>query len=237
MSAKSDHTLPGFEQLDQRRREVWPGRVDDQMALRMRRATSWLQRAELAMNSDDQDDFDAACVFYWISLNAAYAQDIPVNLTRGKKWTDSEGFKRYADRIVERDITSSLAGLIFEHNREDVLRLTEDVYLCKDFWLVRNGSLSGQGWKARFEKECRLSRQYLMSRDRRLVREVLPLIFDRLYVLRNQLVHGGSTWQGSVNRTQVKLGASILSFLVPAFVSIMLENASADWGHASINPP
>ena len=37
--------------------------------LRMRRATSWLARAE-----QERDDPDAAFIFYWIAFNAAYAQ-------------------------------------------------------------------------------------------------------------------------------------------------------------------
>ena len=44
---------------------------------------------------------------------------------------------------------------------------------------------------------------------------VLELIFDRLYVLQNQILHGGATWSGSVNRDQVRDGAAIMGFLVP----------------------
>ena len=188
------------------------------------------------MEAKDAEGYDAACIFYWISLNAAYAQDIPVNLTKGKKWTDSEGFKKFADKVVERDTNNSLAGLIFEHNREILLRLTEDIYLYKDFWLARNQTLSGQHWKSRFEKERKSALQHLMSKDHRRVRDILPIIFDSLYVLRNQLIHGGATWQSSVNRDQVEMGGKILSFLVPTFVSIMIENASADWGPCFYQP-
>ena len=236
MAAGPGPLPPGFESLDRRRREIWPDRVDDHMALRMRRATSWLQRAELSMAEADSQGYDEACIFYWISLNAAYAQDIPTHLARGKKWTDSEGFKRYADRVVERDVDSLLPSLIFVEHRETILRLTEDLYLFKDFWLARNGTLSGSNWRNRFDKECRQSLQCLMSGDRRRVRELLPVIFDRLYVLRNQLVHGGATWRSSVNRNQVETGARTLSFLVPAFVSIMLEDAGADWGPCFFQP-
>ncbi|WP_425067816.1 hypothetical protein [Reyranella sp.] len=38
-------------------------------------------------------------------------------------------------------------------------------------------------------------------------------ILDRLYVLRNQLLHGGATWNSSVNRSQVRDGAAVLSRL------------------------
>ncbi len=53
---------------------------------------------------------------------------------------------------------------------------------------------------------------------------ILAIVFDRLYVLRNQLVHGGATWNGSVNRNQVRDGARILSFLMPIFIDLMMDN-------------
>jgi len=59
-------------------------------------------------------------------------------------------------------------------------------------------------------------------------------VFDRLYVLRYQLVHGGSTWNSSVNRNQVREGAGILGFLMPVFVDIMMDNPQVDWRGRSI---
>lgn len=59
---------------------------------------------------------------------------------------------------------------------------------------------------------------------------VLSFVFDRLYVLRNQLVHGGSTWNSGVNRAQVRDGAAILAFLLPVFVDLMMDNPGKDWG-------
>ena len=61
-------------------------------------------------------------------------------------------------------------------------------------------------------------------------RTILSMLFDRLYVLRNQLVHGGATWNSSVNRDQVRDGARILGFLVPIFVDLMMDNPDVDWG-------
>ena len=56
------------------------------------------------------------------------------------------------------------------------------------------------------------------------------MLFDRLYVLRNQLVHGGATWNSSVNRDQVRDGARTLGFLVPIFVDLMMDNQGENWG-------
>ncbi len=55
-------------------------------------------------------------------------------------------------------------------------------------------------------------------------------MFDRLYVLRNPLVHGGATWNSRVNREQVRDGVSILSALLPIIVGSMLDHPEADFG-------
>ena len=60
----------------------------------------------------------------------------------------------------------------------------------------------------------------------------LSFVFDRLYVLRNQLVHGGATWNSAVNRDQVRDGAAILGSLVPVFVDVMMDNPHGDWGRS-----
>jgi hypothetical protein len=57
---------------------------------------------------------------------------------------------------------------------------------------------------------------------------VLTLAFDRLYSP-HQIVHG-STWNGGVNRAQVRDGAAILGFLLPVFVDLMMDNPGGDWG-------
>jgi hypothetical protein len=59
---------------------------------------------------------------------------------------------------------------------------------------------------------------------------MLSVIFDRLYVLRNQLIHGGATWNSSANRDQVRDGAAVLGWLLPIFIDIMMDNPKQQWG-------
>ena len=66
--------------------------------------------------------------------------------------------------------------------------------------------------------------------ERRDTATILSILFDRLYVLRNQLVHGGATWNSSVNRQQVHDGAAVLGSFLPVFIDIMMDQADADWG-------
>lgn len=57
--------------------------------------------------------------------------------------------------------------------------------------------------------------------------DILLVLFNLLYTLRNQLMHGGSTYKSSLNRKQLQDGCQILSALLPAFLYIALENADS----------
>ena len=107
-----------------------------------------------------------------------------------------------------------------KHNRE-IRTLLDNEFVFKPFWQ------NAINWRLRFEDTKRGIELSLRERD---TLDILVTLFDRLYVLRNQLLHGGSTWQGSVNRSQVQDGAAIMAFLVPHFINLMLDNPTTDWG-------
>lgn len=58
---------------------------------------------------------------------------------------------------------------------------------------------------------------------------LLSILFGRLYVLRNQLVHGGATWNSSANRAQVRDGGALLGCLLPLFIDLMMDNPGHEW--------
>ncbi len=49
-------------------------------------------------------------------------------------------------------------------------------------------------------------------------------------MLRNQLVHGGATWNGTINRQQVCGGAAVIGWPLPIFIDLMMDNPGRDWG-------
>ena len=53
------------------------------------------------------------------------------------------------------------------------------------------------------------------------IHAVLREVFDRLYVLRNQLFHGGATFATGWGRSQVRDGSRIMASLVPEIIKIM----------------
>lgn len=63
--------------------------------------------------------------------------------------------------------------------------------------------------------------------------KLMSVVFSGLYTLRNQLIHGGATWNGQVNREQVRLGGQIMGDIVPAVLSIMMRHPKVLWGSPS----
>ena len=59
---------------------------------------------------------------------------------------------------------------------------------------------------------------------------ILNILFDRLYVLRNQIFHGNATWNSKVNRKQLEQCTDLLSEIIPIFIVIMIENPKVNWG-------
>ena len=190
----------------------------DEFNLRMRRSLSWLGRAECEMNRDDPD---AAFIFYWIAFNAAYVEG-----TRESS-TERYIFGEYFDKIIELDIRKDIYNLIWEEFSGPIRVLLNNRFVFQPFWHHYNGIPEYEDWESRFERSRSFVRRALAEED---TKAILSTLFDRLYVLRNQLLHGGATWKGSLNRDQVRDGTRIIASLVPHFIDLMMDDPDNDWG-------
>ena len=54
-----------------------------------------------------------------------------------------------------------------------------------------------------------------------------------VYTLRNQLIHGGATWNSSINREQLRDCSAFLGKLVPFIIQLMMDNPNTLWGDAA----
>lgn len=207
--------------LKDRERAIRGGFPED-LGLRVHRALSWLHRAEQEM-ARDAPDLDAAYVFYWVSFNAAYADD------RGDAGLPSERSKLqdYFALLMKLDRAQQIYHAIWNQYSQSIRSLLSNKYVYEPFWKFHNQVPGYDNWEERFERSKELVTNALREQNTRLI---LSILFDRLYVLRNQLVHGGATWNSSANRHQVQDGARILALLVPLFVSLMMDNPDESWG-------
>ena len=189
------------------------------LKLRVHRALSWLHRAE----NQDEDD-DAAFIFYWVAFNALYG-------VQGKDPSEIDGersaFQEYFQKISWLDSQHQIYNELWRQFSDSVRILIQNRYVFQPFWNFQHCIAGNDDWEVRFERARDLGHRALANGD---VVQILSIIFDRLYVLRNQVFHGAATWKSSVNRAQIKDATRILAFLLPLFVDLMLDNPQMSWG-------
>jgi hypothetical protein len=191
---------------------------EESFSIRIHRSLSWLNRAE-----QEDKDIDAKFIFIWISLNSAYSIHLDAYKNHGDEELRSEFFltllKNGQDKIHE---------IIYERFSQEVRSILDNEFILTCFWADKDN------WEVKLKNEKREVQEAL--RDRKQTIYILTILFKRLYVLRNQIFHGGATWQGKLNRQQVKDGASLLSYLMPVLLEIMMLNPDENWGEIAYPP-
>jgi len=191
--------------------------------LRAHRALSWLQAA------DEAEQPDAKFIFLWIAFNAVYAKALEPD----GAFTEKGLFRDFLSKLMRLDQVDLIFDIAWANYSGKIRLFIDNPYVSSHFWDFQNGRLSETEWKRRFDGSKRAAQNALTSKDTVTFTSIL---FDRLYILRNQLIHGGATWKSKVNRAQVRDGTRILEQLVPAIIHILMENPSEEWG-APCFPP
>ncbi len=189
----------------------------DELNLRLHRALSWLKKAEETI-----DDLDIQFITFWISFNAIYAKEFTTERT-----SDRTGFNTFINEICRLDKDKQLYNLVWQRFSSNIRVMLDNRYVFQPFWDFHNGKISENAWQVDFEKANKKARDALANQD---TQDILFVMFDRLYTLRNQIVHGGATYNSQLNRSQVKDGCQILLAIIPAIIQIILDNPNNNWG-------
>ena len=116
--------------------------------------------------------------------------------------------------------------LVWTRFPHEIRLVLENQFVFGPFWNHQNGVEGHDDWPDKLEASVKKAKLALADKD---TERVLNELFDRLYVLRNQIIHGGSTWSGAINRAQVRDGAEILGSLIPVFVELMMDHPNHPW--------
>jgi hypothetical protein len=191
-------------------------------AIRLHRAISWLARAE-----QESEDSDARFIFLWIALNAAYAKQF------GFERFERENLQSFIDSLLQIDATGQLKATTFQQFSGPIRILINNKFVFDGFWKAVRDHDASDRWQREFATANTRALEAVMTSQTGVV---LSIVFDRLYVLRNQLVHGGATWNSQVNRAQISDGANILGSLVPIIIAFMIDHPELDFGEI-LYPP
>ena len=209
-----------YQRLKDRQRAERAG-YPENLALRVHRALSWLNRAEQLAA---EQDLDGQFIYLWIAFNAAYATEID------ERYRDSEQqtFRAFLEKLIELDRErKQFDALVWNEFPRSIRVLLDNPYVYADFWRSQSGAIEAAEWKPRFEAANHAARAALGKQD---TVTVLSIVLARIYTLRNQLVHGGATWQGSVNREQLRDCTAFMAKLVPLVVEVMMDHPETLWG-------
>ena len=185
--------------------------------LRMHRALSWLQRAEA-----ESSDNDIAFISLWIAFNAAYAQDNGGNTDNA---SERQTFRTFVGEVCRLDADKALPALVWQVFPGPIRVLLDNQYLFQPFWEALNNPCADGStpahWREAFDEARVRVHRALAQQD---TERVLYEVFVRLYTLRNQLMHGGATWNSSVNRAQVRDGRALLARVLPVMLGVMMNH-------------
>jgi len=191
-------------------------------AIRLHRSISWLRAAE---EQEKAPDLRLICL--WVSMNGLYAMDD----ARFERLPERERFADFVDRLVACDLESRLYNILWTKFSGPVRLLVENKYVYGPFWDNLRGE--SRNWEKGFQQSIVDANQALTKRN---VPYLLRIVLDRLYVLRNQLIHGGATYKSQVNRAQVRDGGNILMALLPVVIELMMLHPENDWGKIYFPP-
>jgi len=190
--------------------------------IRIHRAFSWLQRVE---ELGDGPVLDTALIFQWTALNSLYGR---WDEAMREPVSDRGTLPAFLNRIVELDADERIIGVLDEH-RKLVMSIFEDAYLTKFFWESPSDERMRKTQKTKFD-----ARTWYQQRQ---YPPILGRLMERIYFLRCQLVHGGATSGGRLNRTAVRRCSTMLGHLITAIMLVLIDGGwEDDWGQLCYPP-
>ena len=191
---------------------------------RMRRAFSWLDRSEKA--GPDEEKF----IFLWIAFNAAYGAE--PNVIEENQPTENLKIRNFLREILKRDEHNKIGTILLEKHSGPIRILLDNQFVFRLFWRWVQDPSGAFNWRRGFDSNRDRIRNALVERN---VLVVFSEVFRRLYELRNQVFHGGTTYAEGWAQTQLRDGARIMADIVPVILEIMQADIDANpaseiWG-------
>ena len=189
--------------------------LPETLTIRIHRSISWLKSAE-----KQEENLDLKFISLWVSFNACYAVDINGLNSKPEK----AKLREFTSSLVQFD-QNRLYNLFWEKFSGPVKVLIENKFVFEKFWEYTRGE--SDDYQVAFNKSIAQATNCLSKQN---IEGLLEVILERLYTLRNQLIHGGATYNSKLNRTQLRDACKIMQLLVPIIIDIILENGQHDWG-------
>ena len=189
-------------------------------AIRMHRAISWLYACEENVNDD------LAFLSGWIGFNSCYS--IPP-----EKMGETEYARiwRFMQELLDEDNANLISSYVFDEQVGLIDALMNNQYLFRNFWISIH--IQEEGWMEEYETS---NVRMHIDRDQKNTLNHCNSILQRVYVLRNQVIHGAATFESSMNREQMKVCNTFMYGFLLRVINVMIKNNTKDWGQINYPP-
>jgi hypothetical protein len=188
---------------------------DQSVRDRIRRALSWMKRAASVSYEDRPPRF----VDLWIALNALYGRR---NYGEDGSESEFEDFREFVLLFKKLPEGKSMLHQFISkrHIQGKIRGLVKNPYLWKEYW---EGTLNAL--ETRMGKNLEKFERAISHKNPELI---FKFFFERLKVLRNQILHGSSSADTRRNRDALVPGILLLEELLSAFVKVMIKQGSRE---------
>lgn len=186
---------------------------DEPFRIRIHRALSWFKKAkELNLNGE----LDLSFITMWIGFNAAYGQNLNSAFKLEKTLIND-----FLNQILLQDHKNEIGNILWNHSSKAIISLLENKYTLEKYWHYVNGKEDASNWNESLQRS--VTKGKILIEKKSAPDELLSMILHRFYSLRNQLLHGGATFESILNRNQIEDALQLMFGVFPVIVQLMME--------------
>lgn len=193
---------------------------DEPFRIRIHRALSWFKKAK-ALNL--KGELDLSFITMWIGFNSAYGRELSAAF-KSEHVLISEFF----EKILEQDTKHEISDILWQQSKNAMLSLIQNKFTFEKYWHFVNGNMDDSNWEDSLSKSIIKAKRLVAEKDTSVM---LSMVLGRLYTLRNQLLHGGATFESMLNRPQIEDALQLMFEIFPVIVQLMMEAPNKEiWG-------
>ncbi len=185
---------------------------DETFRIRIHRALSWFKKAK---DLNTKGELDLSFITMWIGFNAAYGKDLSSAFI-----PEHAMINDFFDRILLLDSKNEISDVLWVHSKSAVISLIQNKFTFEKYWHFINGKTDDSNWNEALNKSIIKANRLVAGKDTRVM---LSMVLSRLYTLRNQLLHGGATFDSMLNRGQIEDALQLMFGIFPVIVQLMME--------------
>ena len=193
---------------------------DEPFRIRIHRALSWFKKAK---DLNLKGELDLSFITMWIGFNSAYGRELSAAF-KSEHVLISEFF----EKILEQDTKNEISDILCQQSKNAVLSLIQNKFTFEKYWHFVNGNMDDSNWEDSLSKSIIKAKRLVAEKDTSVM---LSMVLGRLYTLRNQLLHGGATFESMLNRPQIEDALQLMFEIFPVIVQLMMEAPDKEiWG-------